>query len=397
MPLFRKSKSSNNNTLPPAPAPSPGPRYSARSAEHLVHPAFAPPDHSSSSIEDAYSDRRLSDYRFAHQETSHPHPHPRPHQPQHPPAQPHSETNQPSLHRSQSQRQPHHSQHNRASVNSLVAPEDPQPRRLKESLSVWPSSGFLGRSVSVKGKSISHPISQPTSPRVPHHLDTTEEELHNHPAYSENSSPVTTQTQHTYEPRSASLAYQQQHQQFQRASRENPEWSQQPPASALSLIPPPLERSSTDTSLLERYNRPSPTEPAPESPLYPPDQGHRGQPHSRIQQDLVLNARPPSRPTYEPLSPAPSQNYPDAMQAQSQQTSNDRSQGSQQDSSRRGSASQNMPEPGRNTPTPNRTREDPSEIDVRALLQKHEELREFDIEEALGNDANVLQNLNTPR
>lgn len=374
MPLFRKSKSSSNNSHPPAAtAPSPGSSpYSARSTEHLVHPAFAaPPDHSSSSVEDAYSDRRFSDYRFAHEAT---HPH---HQ-QYPPAQPPSETIQPSLHRSQSQRQPHHSKHNRASVNSVVAPEDPQPRRLKESLSAWPSSGFLGRSVSVKGKTISHPISQPTSPRIPHPLDTTEEEgRHIHPAYSENQSPVTNPTQHTYEPRSASLAYQQQHQQFQRASRENPEWSQQPPASAQSLVPPPLERSSTDTSLLERYNRPSPTEPAPESPLYPPDQGHRGQPHSRIQQDLVLNARPPSRPSYEPLSPVHSQNRPDAMQAQGQQTSNDRSQGSQQDNGRRGSTSQNMPEPGRNTPTPNRTREDPSEIDVRALLQKHEELRKL--------------------
>lgn len=393
LPRFRKSKSSSNNSHPPpaATAPSPGSsRYSARSAEHLDHPAFAPPDHSSSSIEDVYSDRRFSEYRFAHEEAI-------PQHEQYPPAQPHSETIQSSLHRSQSQRQPHHSQLSRASVNSVVAPEDPQPRRLKESLSVWPSSGLLGRSVSVKGKSISHPISQPTSPRVPHPLDTTEEH-HIHPAYSENQSPVTNQTPHAYEPRSASLAYQPQHQQFQRTSRENPEWSQQPPASAQSLIPPPLERSSTDTSLLERYNRPSPTEPAPESPLYPPDQGHRGQPHSRTQQDLVLNARPPSRPSYEPLSPVHSQNYPDAMQAQGQQTSNDRSQGSQQDNSRRGSASQNMPEPGRNTPTPNRTREDPSEIDVRALLQKHEELRMFP---ALGlrwhHDANDMQNLNTPR
>lgn len=387
MPLFRKSKSpSSNNHLPPpsAPAPAPAPvQYSARSAEHLVHPAFAaPPDRSNSSIEDAYSsDRRFSDYRFAYEEV----PGPTSHSPHHPVAQPQSETIQSSLHRSQSQRQPHQSQRDRASVNSVVAPEDPQPRRLKKGLFVRPSSGFLERSVSVKGKPISHPISQPTSPRAPQSLNTTEEEHHIHPAYSQDQSPV---TKPPYEPRSASLAYQQQHQQFQRASRENLEWPQPPPVSAQSQShpiqlppppsPPPLERSNTEPSLLEKFNRPSPTEPAPESPHYSPDQGHRGQPTSRIQRDLVLNARPPSRQTYESLSPIHSQNYPDAMQqAQGQQLSNERPQGSQQDSNRRGSATQNMPEPGRNTPTPNRTREDPGEIDVRALLQKHEELRMF--------------------
>lgn len=391
MPLFKKSKSSSNNhPHPPAP-PSPGSPYSARSAEHLIHPASAPPDHSSSSIEDAYSDRRFSDPRCTQDEASPPHPHPQPHPQPHPrqylSAQPPSETIQSSLHRSQSQRQPRHSQHNRASVINPVVPEDSQPRRItKESRSVWPSSGFLGRSVSVKGKSSSRPISQPTSPRVPRHLDTTEEEHHFPPSYSENQSPVTSQTRHPYEPRSATLAYQPQHQPFRGAPRENPEWSQQPPASAQSLIPPPLERSSTDTSLLERYKRPVPVS-APESPLHPPDQDYRGQSHSRIQQGPVLNARSPSRLTYESLSPVLSQNHPDAMQTQGQQTSNDRSQGSQQDPSRRDSASQNMPEPGRNTPTSNRSREEPSEIDVRALLQKHEELRMLTYEPML-DDAN---------
>jgi hypothetical protein len=47
------------------------------------------------------------------------------------------------------------------------------------------------------------------------------------------------------------------------------------------------------------------------------------------------------------------------------------------DSSRQGGTAQTMPEPGRGTPTGTRTIEDPSEIDVRALLQKHEELREL--------------------
>lgn len=380
MPLFRKSKSSNP-THPSAPASPPSAPHPARSVEHLVHPALAPPG---SSIEPAYSsDRRFADY-----------PGPNYHSSLHPASQPPQDPNPSSLHRSQSQRQPHHSPRDRA-FPSVVAAEDPQPRRSKRDLFVRQSSRFLERSVSVKGKPISHPISQPTSPRVPHSLDTTEEEPHSHPAFSEAQSPV---TQPLYEARFASLADQQQRQRFQRAPRETPESSQQPPASAQPqshFIPRPLERSNTDPSLLENFNRPSPAGPAPASPHRSLQQG---QSQSRTQQDLVLNARPPSQQTCEPLSPVRSQNYPDAMQqAQGQQTANDRPQGSQQGSSnRRGSATQNMPEPGRNTPTPNRTREDPGEIDVRALLQKHEELRMFCVvsNTKAGYDADLTQNPN---
>lgn len=370
MPFFKKSKSSSNNTLPASPAPS---RYSARSEEQLAaHPAFAAPlDHgSTSSIEDAYSDRRFPDSRFTQERLpgSEDTPHYRP------------VTQPPSVTRSQSQRQPHQSYRDRPSV-SVIAPEEPQPRRSKKgffsrssSRGVERSTSVKGNSVSVKGKTISHPISQPTSPRVPHSLETTHEERqhHRHPAYSEDHSSA---TRLHYESRSESLTYQQEHQQVQRASRENLDW--QPPASAQPQsrpFPPSLVRSSTDPSLVDKHNRPSPTDSTSELPHYP-DQGYRGRPHSHAQQDLV-NSRPPSRQTVEPPSPVRSQNHPDAMQqAQGQQAPNDRSQGSQPDPIRRSSTSQNMPEPSRNTPSQNRIREDPSEIDVRALLQKHEELR----------------------
>jgi hypothetical protein len=50
-----------------------------------------------------------------------------------------------------------------------------------------------------------------------------------------------------------------------------------------------------------------------------------------------------------------------------------------------------MPEPGRGTPTGTRTFEDPSEIDVRALLQKHEELRELIIGEQGKKQAMLIE------
>lgn len=357
MPLFNSKKKKSPRTLTRYAAPAP-----ARSEELLAQPALAPPDRTSS-IQDAYSDRRFLDHRFA--QTSAPNNPTFTHPPEPSPS---------SLHRSQSQRQPHSQQRDRATV-SVVPPEDPQPRRLRTNLFVRPSSGLLERSVSVKGKNISHPISQPTSPQF-HALN--EADQHRiHPACSEGQSPNT-----PHEPRPASLAYEQQHlQPSQRLSRENLEWSQQLSAHSLQQeypSPLPFGRSSTDLSFLERSSRPSPTEPPPESPRYP-EQGHRGQSHSRTRQDLGLSARPPSRQTYEPHSPA-RRNEPDAMQ-QSQQTQAQQAQierSSGQDGSRRGSATQPVPvAEGRNTPTPSRVREDPENIDVRALIQKHEELRKI--------------------
>lgn len=409
MPLFRnrKSKSPSNPSTP-----SPPSRFSARSVEQLVHPAFAaaPPalinnnNNNSNPRLDDYTDHRLSYHRLnlnydgsaPHSDLPPPTPsHQRPPQLHHQPQEP----TQSSLHRSQSQRQPHLQQRERPTV-SVVAPEDPHPRRSKKSL-----SGFLERSVSTKGKSISHPISQPTSPQhSPHEtLGPTHEDQYQ-PSYSDNSSPITSHP--AYDPRAA-LAHQQQQYQQHQTSRDNLDWppqqlqqplhQSQPGQSQSQLLqqpvqlqqrpfPSPLERTSTDISLLEQpSNRTSPTD-APESPRYPDQQSHRGQPQ-RIQEDLVFNSRPPSRQTLESLASVPAQIHPDGMQQasapvppphQSQQrppsVANERAPG---DSGRRDSTAQTMPDTGRGTPTGTRTIEDPGEIDVRALLQKHEELREY--------------------
>lgn len=348
MPLFKKSKSPTT------------PRYQVRSTENLV-PALAGPDPYSS-----YPDRAYDT--------------PGPNQPLPPDS---------ALLRTQSQRQPHHQP--RPTV-SAVAPEDPQPRRLKKNLFVRPSSGILERSISVRNKSISNPISQstsqPTSPGLPP-LNTEPDRLQNLPDDSPTSASP-------YDPRPTSIAYQspnQPHQPHLRTTsrqghpafaNESPEWSQQNQQQNTQiqtphLARPPIERSNTDPNRLDLYLRTASTDSVPESPRAP--DGQQGHPHPRIQQDLVLNARPPSRQTLEPLSPVHSQNHPDAMQqasAQAQQPSSDRPTDTQ-GASRRGSTaqtqSQNMPEQGRQTPTNARARDDVGDIDVRALIQKHDELR----------------------
>ncbi|KAF3389600.1 hypothetical protein F1880_004479 [Penicillium rolfsii] len=434
MPLFRNRKS-KSPSQPPS-TPSPPSRYPARSVEQLVHhPAFvappAPINNNSNHRLDEYTDNRVSDYRLNYDgpatATDLPLPplaHQRPPQLQEPTQFPSS-----SLHRSQSQRQPP-LQRDRPTVSVVTLEDQPQPRRSKKSLFVRPASGFLERKVSVKGKSISHPVSQPTSPHhSPHRtLGPTDEDQHlqHPPSYSDNPSPVANHL--SYDPQTTSFASQQQHyhQRSQQSARDNLEWppqqqqqrqlSQQPPpppahqshpqsqsGSPQQLLPlphrplpSPLERSNTDPSLLEQPSgRPSPTDASPDSPRYTTDHlGHRGQQaQTRIQQDLVFNFRPPSRPpsrqTREPTAPVHLQIHPDAMQQASPQVppqnqppppqqppstplANERAPG---ESSRRGSAVQTMPEPGRGTPTGTRTLEDPSEIDVRALLQKHEELQ----------------------
>ncbi|CEO59761.1 hypothetical protein PMG11_04424 [Penicillium brasilianum] len=402
MPLFRNRKSKSPSNPPSTPSP-PSRYHPARSVEQLGHPAFvAPPppinalNNNSNQRLDHYPDHRPSDYRPNYDGSSSTSTDLAPPPPSHQRPPQLQERPQPaSVHRSQSQRQPHLQQRDRPTA--AVAPEDPQPRRSKKSLFVRPASGFLERSVSVKGKTISHPVSQPTSPQQsPHNpLSLTDQDQYGrHPqSYSANSSPVSNSNIPPYEPRSASLAYQQQNhqQQSQRASRDNLDWppqqlSQQPPPPAppphqsqsqllqqplppqQRTFPSPLERSSTDPSFLEQpSSRPSPTDAPPESPRYTPDhQGHRPQPsQSRIQQDLQASSQVP---------PSQSQSQSPQQQQQPPPTpiANDRALA---DSSRQGSTAQNMPEPGRGTPTGTRTIEDPSEIDVRALLQKHEELQ----------------------
>jgi hypothetical protein len=193
-------------------------------------------------------------------------------------------------------------------------------------------------SVSVKGKSISNPISNPSSPQIAH-PDENEPLAHFRPR-SENPSPVTFE-------RPASIAIQP----VQRGPRpthpahQDHDWSQ---TQAVSQ-PFPLQRSNTDL----------------ESPRY---QTYR----PFTPQEPVPHSRPPSR--YEPLSP---ETDPDTMQSTQAQAQFPEKPSAPPDSSRRGSDT--MPDPGRGTPT--HRREDSGEIDlrdidVRALIQKHDELRE---------------------
>jgi hypothetical protein len=281
-----------------------------------------------------------------------------------------------SLSRSQSQRNSKILR-DRPTVN-IVSDE----RRDKNGLLARPSSGILERSVSFRGKTISNPISQPTSPRLSHPetLNETDEGPHIQHSYSENPSPVT--APQFFESRAAPLAYQQQHSSGPRPSHPAHNNSSQAKPAKLAEpakppvytqpLPSPIQRLNTD-SALEQY---TPSNEIPESPRYQ-DTRRNFTPV----QDPVLNLRPPSQQTLEPLSPLLSVN-PDAMQSQAQAPaqpqfqSDKQSAGSpQQDRSRPGSVSNNMPENGRSTPTNAHRREDSGEIDVRALIQKHDELR----------------------
>ncbi|KGO74256.1 hypothetical protein PITC_085030 [Penicillium italicum] len=300
-------------------------------AEELARPAFALPD---PNLSNADSDRRFSQFECSA-------PGPVQNQPQY-------------LNRTQSQRRK--TFRDRPTVN-VVASDDSHHTKSR-----------VERRVSVKGKTISLPISQPTSPGdlYPETLKESDE-LPPHPrhSYAENPSPGTPQ----------SLAYQQQYQQAHRAPRpshpahaqDKAEWSQQP----VQPLYTQLQRSSTDPTLLEQ-----PADLIPESPRYAPEHLHRQEP--------VLSTRPPSQQTHEPLSPLPPV-YPDAMQSSAQASQNQgqfqqldrqKSAGSpQQNRSRQGSVSNNMPDPGRSTPTNTHRREDSGEVDERALIQKHDELQ----------------------
>lgn len=318
MRLFKRNKSPTHHPV--------------RSAEQLV-PALAPHP-------DPVDDRRYS--QFEYQAPSQP-------------SQPHLPSQ--SLSRSQSQRQS--KSRDRPTVN--VVPDE----RHDKGLSVRPSSSILERSISVRGKTISNPISQPASPRVSHPETLNEIDEFSH-SYSENPSPVTAQS---FEPRSASLAYQ--HQQTpQRGPRpSHPAHTPDNERSQLKPVKPPLHTHplpSRTNDALEQYARPSPTD-IPESPYH---ETHRG----FTPQDPVMTTRPPSQ--LEPLSPVQTR-YPDAVQSQGQaqaqfQSDKPPAGSPQQDRSRPGSVS-NMPENGLNTPT--HRREDSGEINVQALIQKHDELR----------------------
>ncbi|KAJ5769807.1 uncharacterized protein N7511_001858 [Penicillium nucicola] len=194
--------------------------------------------------------------------------------------------------------------------------------RDRPSVTLRPPSSF-------KGNSISNPVSNPSSPRRASETEGV------HFPHSDNPSPVAFE-------RPASIAIQP----VQRGPRPTHPAHQDHDWSTQLASQPALQRSTTDL----------------ESPRY---QTYR----PFTPQETVLHSRPPSR--YEPLSP---ETDPDAMQstqAQAQFPENPAP-----DSSRRDSDI--MPEPGRGTPT--QRREDSGEIDgrdfdVRALIQKHDELQ----------------------
>ncbi|KAJ5930211.1 hypothetical protein N7466_005704 [Penicillium verhagenii] len=369
MPLFNLKKSR-------APANQSASRFSARSVENLVHPA-SPQDHNSN-----YVDRHHSNNRLAYEEPTSPIPQPQP------------DLSQPALRRAQSLRQqqqkhPHQKPLSQQRDRQITTPEDSQPRRI--GLFQRPTSGFIDRNSAVTGiRQVSQPLSQPSSPRHPPPFESQEQQQHQQQQHQnifpEEESPTDPPA---YEPRSTSLAYQHQHLQHSQRSLHHShpsvssdiqEWSpQQPvePQQGQLLIPPGL---STDPTLVQQYGRPSPTDRTPDSPRYLPEHGHRGPTLSRPEYDLVLNtSRPPSRQTYESLSPSRLQTPPDAMQQASAQAipqgqSTDRLSGQQE---RRGSTTQNMPteQHSRNTPTGPRTRDELENLDIRALIQKHDELQ----------------------
>lgn len=291
----------------------------------------------------------------------------------------------PSLRRSLSQTQPHLKDRDRP-TSTVVAPALAQPRRFKKHR---PPSALSERSVTVsaRGKRISHPVSLPTSPRFPPSPSPPFDE--DQSPYSMLRHPRSLEATQLYEPRSASLAYQQKPQHTYRGLRspqptyaDQPQYQQPPPEEQLQS-PPPLLRCNTDPPLLEQLHRPSLIKSDLE--LHP---AHRQDPPT-------LSARSPSRQTHEPTSPLRVRADPDAMQQAQPQLqqppsgpmSDERRAGTpSQDSGRRQSVNPAMPaEADRRTPTnlnanlsnANRSREDISELDVRALMQKHDELREL--------------------
>ncbi|KAF5859164.1 hypothetical protein ETB97_003256 [Aspergillus alliaceus] len=146
---------------------------------------------------------------------------------------------------------------------------------------------------------------------------------------------------------------------------------------------PSIHRSNTDSTLLENIYRPSPVDPKHPTELTPASA-----------QQHQLGPRPPSRQSLGPPSPLPppsSQPDPSITQsAMSDRPSSGQQHGptatppsgghapypqgnNTQDAGARNSAGPQA-EPGRSTPTSNRNR-DEGEIDVRALIQKHDELQ----------------------
>ncbi|GFF24030.1 hypothetical protein IFM46972_00896 [Aspergillus udagawae] len=420
MPLFRKKHKS------PSPAASPA----FRSVEQLTVP---PPSTASSprvppedpAFYQRFADVRLptspadppdNSYSQHHQpqqqhQHHHPHPHPHPHQlyhqthPDHQNPSEHPPSYQATITRSQSQHSPtllNSSNVDRASEQPALAPnahnsnkqDPPQKSRRKlfglHSSSSSSSTGFLERSLSVKGTASSQ------SSRQRRHQQQLSLDTHrthrdrDHQKSNRNinyhSSSETVPEDHVVDPNRASS-------QSLLMQQDTASAHQRPPRSPQH--PPSIQRSNTDPSLIEKLYNSSPVDSASRQPVDPPQvisnqsQTHlqpQQSPVSQLQVEPPLSARPPSRQSLGPPSPLPpfshqpdlhpSPGHPSGMASLSDRPAGPPQTQPQGHPSFQGGSQPNATESGRSTPPVNSSRRDDlGEIDVRALLQKHDELQ----------------------
>ncbi|EAW06975.1 uncharacterized protein ACLA_086760 [Aspergillus clavatus NRRL 1] len=281
----------------------------------------------------------------------------------------------------------------------------PKSRRklfgLHSSSSSSATTGFLERSVSVKGTSSS---SSSRQRRYQHQqqlsletASTTTRESHKQNQstnYHSSSETVPEGYAVTLHPNPS------QHSSQSLLMQQDPASAHHRPPHSPQQPPPSIQRSNTDSSLLEKlYNAP-PADPSSRQPLGPPpsvsnlSQTHPQQhsPVSQLQLEPPSSARPPSRQSLgrpSPLPPLPPQSELRSSSANQNggmaSTTPDRSAGQQiqntnhpggSHASLQGNQQQNTPEPGRSTPpVGSRGRDDAGDVDVRALLQKHDELQ----------------------
>jgi hypothetical protein len=270
----------------------------------------------------------------------------------------------------------------RASEQPALAPKQDPPQKSRRKIfglsSSSSSTGFLERSVSVKGTASSQ------SSRQRRHqqqlsLDTDRKHRdrdHQKRNINYHSSSETVPEDHVVDPNrgsSQSLLMQQN----TASAHQRPPRSPQHPTS--------IQRSNTDPSLLEKLHNSSPVDSARQSGTVnsnlSPTHLQQHSPVSQLQVEPQSSARPPSRQSLGPPSPLPPFHQQDRHQ--SGMASSDRPAGPPQTQPQgpgphppfQGGNQQNASESGRSTPPVLSRRDDPGEIDVRALLQKHDELR----------------------
>jgi hypothetical protein len=277
--------------------------------------------------------------------------------------------------------------------------DPPQKSRRKlfglSSSSSSSSTGFLERSLSVKGTSSSQSSRQRRHQQqlsLDTHRTHRDRDRQKSPRnINYHSSSETVPEDHVVDPNlgsSQSLLMQQ----------DTTSAHQRPPRSPQH--PPSIQRSNTDPSLLEKLYNSSPVDSVSRQPVDPShvisnqsqthlqQQQQQQSPVSQLQVEPPLSARPPSRQSVGPPSPLPPFSHqpdlhPSCAPQSGMASSSDRPAGPPQTQPQghpafQGSSQQNVTESGRSTPPVNTSRRDDlSEIDVRALLQKHDELRKI--------------------